>query len=211
MNERERDYWETFLESANLDQTDLYGLAASSAAIELVENWKDSWNDGYADGVSSWQEMMVADISNTIKRLQSWKNAIDASSEDDRSSLPRRQVDESVVLSELQSLEEQHSHLLDLFKKVYHHIQREELAGHFSTNTISELEKLFPYNPNTNTLAQRSCPSCGSFESFNISGKVWMTVTDDGVNEYVHPEWDDDSVVRCTRCKWRGTWKDLED
>ena len=211
MNERERDYWETFLESANLDQTDLYGLAASSAAIELVENWKDSWNDGYADGVSSWQEMMVADISNTIKRLQSWKNAIDASSEDGRSSLPRRQVDESLVLSELQSLEEQHSHLLDLFKKVYHHIQREELAGHFSANTISELEKLFPYNPNTNTLAQRSCPSCGSFESFNISGKVWMTVTDDGVNEYVHPEWDDDSVVRCTRCKWRGTWKDLED
>lgn len=229
MIERERGYWATFLESAFLDCDDLYGHAASSAAIELAENWKDCWKEGYSDGVSSWQEMMATDISLTIGLLQSWRSSLlsgseesDASSKTTTSILDlcrkfsqerewKRQVDESAVLGELHSLEDQHSKILDLFKKVYHRIQSEELAGHFPSDTISELEKLFPYNPNKSALAQRSCPSCGSFERFNVSGKAWITVTDEGIDEYAQPEWDDDSPVRCPRCKWRGTWKDLED
>lgn len=214
IEEREREYWATFLESADLDRTDLYGHAASSAAIELVENWKDCWNEGYSDGVSNWQEMMVTDIDITIGLLQKWKSSLMLNEGKDGASQQKQSsshVDESAILGELHSLEEQHSKLLDLFKKVYHRIQSEELAGHFSGETISKLEELFPFNPNKNALAKRSCPSCGSFEKFNITGKVWMTVTDEGVDEYVHPEWDDESTVRCPRCKWRGTWKDLED
>lgn len=208
MIERERIRWELFLKEAGLDQADLYGHAASSAAIELVENWKDCWKDGYEDGVSSWQEMMVEDIKVTIDLLQRWRASLASTKSESRK---EKKLDEPAVLGELHALEDQHEKLLKLFKEVYHRIQSEEIAGHFPVATICELEKLFPYNPNKNALEGRSCPSCGSFKRFDVLGKAWMTVMDDGIEEYVDPEWDDDSKVRCTQCYWLGTWKDLED
>lgn len=58
---------------------------------------------------------------------------------------------------------------------------------------------------NTNCLEGVACPNCGQDERFEISARVWATVTDDGTEDQGGDyEWTDADPCVCTKCDFRG-------
>jgi len=57
---------------------------------------------------------------------------------------------------------------------------------------------------NTNCLKGMACPHCKSEDSFQISVNTFITMTDDGCDDYGKLEWDDDSACICEECGFRG-------
>lgn len=64
--------------------------------------------------------------------------------------------------------------------------------------------------PNENCLSGMRCPKCGAYEPFYIMCIALAEVWDSGVEEYIEPEWDDDSYCRCKQCEFTGKVKDFE-
>lgn len=61
-------------------------------------------------------------------------------------------------------------------------------------------------NPNTNCLAGKRCPECGSYGPFNIQVTVMMEVSDDGTGDPTgDTEWDEQSPCECRECSHTAT------
>lgn len=63
--------------------------------------------------------------------------------------------------------------------------------------------------PNNNCLEGMACPGCGAEEPFKIVALVLAEVTDDGVQEYFDPEWDNDRYCKCESCGKEGVVRDF--
>jgi hypothetical protein len=50
-----------------------------------------------------------------------------------------------------------------------------------------------------------ACPQCGHEKKLIIAASVWATVTDDGVEDYAEPEWEEGAACRCPDCDHSGT------
>lgn len=63
---------------------------------------------------------------------------------------------------------------------------------------------------NTNCLAGLQCPSCGSFEPFDIVSESVAKVYDDGVEHHSQTDWSDDSFICCCRCSTSGEVREFK-
>jgi hypothetical protein len=61
-----------------------------------------------------------------------------------------------------------------------------------------------PEQLNSNCLDGMRCPKCGSLEPFIIGANCAVKMYDDGSDEYIDPEWEDDSYCSCCRCDFTG-------
>lgn len=66
-------------------------------------------------------------------------------------------------------------------------------------------------NPNENCLKGMRCPTCGSYGPFQIACTVLGEVSDDGVSEGTHWDWDDKSFIRCKCCRHEGDVGEFQD
>lgn len=62
--------------------------------------------------------------------------------------------------------------------------------------------------PNKNWLESMKCPGCGSEGPFEIAGRAWFRVSNDGSSEFTDLEWDDGSELHCPKCLWNGEVQD---
>jgi hypothetical protein len=67
----------------------------------------------------------------------------------------------------------------------------------------------FMNGTNENCLEGMACPHCGSEGPFEIAGKSWFKVYDDGTDEFSDVEWDEDSACVCCSCNQQGLVKDF--
>ena len=66
-------------------------------------------------------------------------------------------------------------------------------------------------NPNSNCLADMSCPDCGQHEMFKIVGTAVFEIADDGTGDYNDVEFYDSDYASCPKCNWSGLVFDLQE
>jgi hypothetical protein len=64
---------------------------------------------------------------------------------------------------------------------------------------------------NVNCLYGLACPTCGSFEPFELVITALATIYDSGIDDYNVLEWDSDNLCRCPLCGYCGTVADFRD
>ena len=62
---------------------------------------------------------------------------------------------------------------------------------------------------NTNCLEGIRCPKCGQEDYFEVRAHVWVTVTDEGTEDWQDLDWDDDAPTECRECGHRAEWNDF--
>ena len=63
---------------------------------------------------------------------------------------------------------------------------------------------------NTNMIEGWSCPGCGSLGSFLVESKVFVRISDDGIEDYRDVEWDNHNEVHCCACGDWGTVREFQ-
>ena len=64
-------------------------------------------------------------------------------------------------------------------------------------------------NPNTNNLEDMACPKCKSHGPFTICAEIFVTVTDNSVEDYGDTDWEPESYCRCQACDHSATVDDF--
>lgn len=62
---------------------------------------------------------------------------------------------------------------------------------------------------NTNCLEGMRCPNCKSPGPFNIWGKAYFHVHDDGCSEFEELCWEENSNAHCPGCDWNGKVREM--